>query len=202
MLGIKEDRLISIPLINHLQECAEIERLIYDNQFRKRCQTNHLGDPITALNFVWYGRSMELLTILLQRAILGTESFLRGAVLLELVQRKQTNSKTRDYITDPFMLNGGGTANNYYNKLPALIDKSYSLQRVNPKLWVDVKNFYKETRNPLFHGHLLNTNDPESLKPYLTIIKNIFGWIDGWFTDRVGSIMPVQIKRFWPDTKK
>lgn len=76
--GIKEPRLINVSLVNHLQECAEIERLIHDEGFCQGCKTNRHGEAIVALDFEWYRRSLDLLTVLLQRAILGTESFLSG----------------------------------------------------------------------------------------------------------------------------
>ncbi len=49
-LGIKELPLTNVPLINHLQECAESYRLINDEVFCLLCKHNRIGEPITALN--------------------------------------------------------------------------------------------------------------------------------------------------------
>lgn len=188
---------INIPPINHLQECAETYRLINNDIFCEKCRQNKIGEPIIALNFEWYGRAEELLTMLLQRAVLGTESFLSCIVLQELAQRGLITEKTREQILNPFSLKGKGTADNYYNRLPGLVSPDYSLKNVDPALWNDVWIFYGETRNKIFHGYLLNSRDPKALLPYFEILKRLFLWIDGWYEDKVGTIMPIQIKRHW-----
>lgn len=198
-IRIKELPLTNVPLINHLQECAESYRLVKDESFCLRCKQNRIGEPITALNFDWYGRTSELLTMLLQRAVLGTESFVSCIVLQEIVQRGLVTGKTRDQVVNPFSLGGNGTAYNYYNRLPALLDPSYSLKDSDPTLWAEVQFFYKETRNKIFHGYQLNSKDPRILQPYFELIRRLFLWMDTWFEDQVGTIMPIQIKRYWPE---
>jgi len=198
-IGIRKERLINVPAINHLQECAEIHRLIHSQEFCLLCKENPVGKPIPALHFEWYGRTSELLTILLQRSILGTESFLSFAVLNQQAQRGLVIDKTmRENFLNPFSLGRGGTADNYYNKLPALLDPSISLKVADPKLWEEVRVFYKETRNKIFHGFLLNTNDAEVLYPYIDMIRRIFLWIDTWFEDTTGTILRIEITRLWP----
>lgn len=189
---------VNIPPINHLQECAESYRLISNDTFCEQCRQNKVGEPIVALNFEWYGQAEDLLTILLQRAVLGTESFLSCIVLQELVQRGLTTEKTREQILNPFSLKGKGTADNYYNRLPALVATDYSLDKSDAALWKDVQIFYKDARNKIFHGYLLNSRDPKTLIPYFEILKRLFLWMDGWYEDKVGTIMPIQIKRYWP----
>ena len=198
-LGIKEQPFTNVPLINHLQECAESYRLIKDEEFCLKCKQNRIGEPITALNFDWYGRTSELLTILLQRAVLGSESFISGIVLHEIVQRGLVTENTREHILNPFSLGRGGTAENYFNNLPALVDPSYSLNKSDPVLWSEIHPFYKETRNKIFHGYQLNGNDPSVIQPYFELIRRLFMWMDSWFEDRMSTIMPIQIKRYWPE---
>ncbi len=155
--GIKESKLTNIPLISHLQECAEIERLIHLDEFCSQSTKKRRDQPITALSFDWYGRSLDLITLLLQRTILGTEAFISGVVLQEIVVRQLVTPKTREFVKNPFVLKGRGTADNFYNKLPAQIDSQLALEISDPALWSDVKEFYREVRNPLFHGYQLNT---------------------------------------------
>ncbi|MFN0279054.1 MAG: hypothetical protein ACKVRN_10690 [Pyrinomonadaceae bacterium] len=188
---------VNIPAVNHLEECAEYSRLIRDEEFCAQFKNTKLGVPIKALDFDWYGQPRELITIILQRAILGTESFVNCIVLQETVQRNLTNEKTRNYFLNPFSLRGQGTADNYYNKLPALVDPNYRLADCDSILWEEVQSFYKTTRNPIFHGNHINSDDPTVLQPHFDLIRRLFLWMDTWFVDRVGTIMPIDIKRYW-----
>lgn len=199
-LGIKKQPFTNIPLINHLQECAEIYRLIHDEEFQRKCRNASPTSPVTALNFDWYSWGDDLLTLLLQRAILGTESFLTGITLQEIVQRGLVSSKTRDFINNPFTL-GRGTADVYYNKLPAQVDPIYSLKVADKQLWREVQTFYREARNKVFHGYRLTSRDPAVLHPYFETLRRVFLWMDSWFEDHVGAALTVDIRRYWPDLK-
>lgn len=199
-LEIREAPFKNIAVINHLQECAEIYRLIHNEEFRQKCRSASPTNPVKILYFDWYSWSDDLLTLLLQRAVLGTESFLTSIVLQEIMQRGLATAKTREYIRNPFVL-GGGTADAYYNKLPAQIDPKISLSTADPELWLEVKAFYKDARNKIFHGYRLNSNDPVILQPYFEILRRLYLWMDSWFEDRLGGILPIVIRKYWPDVK-
>lgn len=115
------------------------------------------------------------------------------------MQRSLVTETTREHILNPFSIKGrGGTAEKYYNKLPALVDPSYSLKISDPVLWNEVQVFYNGTRNKIFHGYLLNTSDPKVLQPYFELFRRLFLWMDTWFEDKHDGILQIRIKRYWP----
>ena len=122
---------------------------------------------------------------MLQRAILGIESYIAGAVFIEAGRRglfvAAGGSKLVAKIRNPFLLGGRKTADNFYHLLPSEIDPQYSLKNRDHKLWEQVFLFYKETRNPLFHGKQISTTNPKAIVPQFEMIKSMYGWIESWF---------------------
>ena len=54
------------------------------------------------------------------------------------------------------------------------------LKSHNEKLWNTVQQFYREIRNPVFHGSQLTDVKPEPLRCAFRMFDNIFKWIDSW----------------------
>lgn len=121
----------------------------------------------------------EFITYFLQRSILGIESYLVGAVTIELAIRKKPSSIQKK-ASKPFSLGGRKACDNFYHRLPALIDESYSLKTFNNDLWANTILFYNEVRNPLFHGHNLHSININDLIITYDFLADIYEWIDLW----------------------
>jgi len=173
--GIK---LNNIPLINLRSEFMSYYKLLSDprfvEQFQKRPQ------PIRTPYFIWLDCPENLLTHFLQKAILGVESYLPGAVYYELGIIGSLKENI-EYVRNPFAIRGArGTANLYYNALPSLVDKAFSLKRCDEDLWAHIDAFYKEIRNPIFHGMQLEIVQINETLELFKLIAKIYVWIDSW----------------------
>lgn len=171
-------RLDNIPHINLRNEFAHYQALLQEKDFISKFRG--AVEPIETPYMVWYGMPDDLLSIILQRVILGVESYLPGAVFMELGYRGKLDRETLEYLRNPFALRGWGVVENYYHKLPALIDERYSLQNCDPDLFSKTKAFYKEVRNPLFHGQQVSDNDIIGVKRVFMHLMSIYAWIDRW----------------------
>jgi hypothetical protein len=122
----------------------------------------------------------DCLTLLLQRAILGLEAYIPSAVHLELMSRKRLNGEVRNYLQNPFDLKGSSAADKYYNSLPALFDKQYQLRVCDKSIWEETKVFYKELRNPIFHGYEIDYKDFDGVRKAFHHINKLYRWVDSW----------------------
>ncbi len=139
------------------------------------------GNGIKMPYMVWYSSPEELFTYLSQTSIIGVECYVTGAVYLAL-GRLGRLKKNIQYVKNPFSIPGkGGTAVKYYRLLPGLASEDITLPKANPKLWADVRIFYSEFRNPLFHGVQFSSKDPKNIISVFEILADIYEWIDSWY---------------------
>lgn len=129
---------------------------------------------------IWGGFGPSLLTFLLQRSILGLESYVTAAVLHTGSALGAINQRNVKLLDHPHNL-GGTTADVFFNRLPGLALEDLKLKTSDPELWKRVLKFYAQVRNPLFHGCQVTTSDPRELVPAFELIRDIYKWIDGWF---------------------
>ena len=172
--------LSNIPVINLRREFEEHLRLLETGQFRS--QLYDFSTPVDLPRLKWTGLPDDLLTMILQRAILGLESYVGAAVEYELTARQQLTEEKKKYLSNPFQLRGNGTADILFNRLPALVSESIQLAKVNPGLSERVREFYSAVRNPLFHGYQLSCATPDQVLAALVLIAAIYEWIDSWYT--------------------
>ncbi len=182
----KENRLglNNIPLINLLQEFSSYYQNLHDEKFCS--QFIPWDKPIVVSPImIWHGLPQILLTLMLQRAVLGIESYVAGAVFIEAGERglftAPGGSKLLAKIRNPFLLGGRKTVVNFYHLLPSEIDPSFSLKHCNKDLWDEAFQFYQETRNPLFHGKQISTTNPRAIIPQFEMIKSMYDWMASWF---------------------
>jgi hypothetical protein len=170
--------LSNIPHINLRNEFARYYNALKDDDFI--AQFEGAGRLIRTPYMIWSGMPDDLITIILQRAILGVESYLRTSVFIEVYERGLFENQNINLIKNPFGLRGKGTVDNFYHRLPSLIDKKYSLKLYNNELFLKTVIFYKEVRNPIFHGHNLSQRDIRGLKSVFDYLAEIYAWIDSW----------------------
>jgi hypothetical protein len=120
---------------------------------------------------------------MLQRSILSVESCVSAAVQYQLIAKGLFTPEMAAALNDPVGLpgKGRGMAETFYNKLPAQVDEKLRLEIMEPELWDAVKRFYKEVRNPLFHGYQLAGVNVAGTLEALTMIQRIYVWMDSWW---------------------
>ncbi len=142
-----------------------------------------LKPPIHAIEapmFVWLGMPDDLMTLLLQRAILGVESYLPAALMHTSARLGVASKELFAKLHDPFSLGGRTVVSNLYHRMPALVHPELSLQYLDQELYNKNLLFYKSIRNPLFHGKQLHDTRIDALRNAFDHIALIYEWIDYW----------------------
>src|SRR5436190_9469514 len=142
-------KLANIPLWNLLEEFFRLRTTLASEDFRD--QLREAGaKPVRTPLFDWHGQADDLLSMIVQRAVLGVEAYISAAVWSEIGPRR---TELNELIGNPFkIVRGSGTALSYYHHLPSLLSATLSLRDSKPELWKRVEDFYRDVRNPLFHG--------------------------------------------------
>jgi hypothetical protein len=140
------------------------------------------AEPFRTRLLIWGGMPEDLLTLILQRIILGAESYVPIAVWMELGGSGRLTPELNKVVRNPFLLKlqRRGTAYRYYNKVPSLLDPALALERANPALWEDVSEFYAKVRNKILHGYQIGANRPEALYQSLDMFVEVYEWVDSW----------------------
>jgi len=174
-------KLSNLPLFNIRLDFNSLLALFRSETFRKQFR----GDegkviPVKTHYFTWHGRPNTLLTYLLRDAIVGLECAVSGAVLLEASMLGKITPRISDAIKDPFSLKQHGTAACVYVGLPGLVDPSFSLDIAKPDLWKQVRTFYREIRNPIFHAYEVEGNDPDPIWECFELLWEVYQWLNSW----------------------
>jgi len=171
-------KLSNIPLINLRMNFHNLFLTICSKKFYD--QVNDSSKPIELPLMIWGGMPDALFTLLLQQILTGAESYISGAIFTECGERGILNDEIMKKINNPFLLGGHSTVNNFYNKLPALVDSRLELKKQNIALWNQVVQFYKEIRNPIFHGNEIRSQHIEGIYSSFVLIAEVYDWIDSW----------------------
>ncbi len=172
----------NIPLLNLRQEFAIWNRWIRSGKLAEQLTQKGELQLIHTPVLIWGGMSHDLLTLILQRTILGAESYIPFAVWAELGKTGRLTTELNAAIRNPFSIktNRRGTAVRYYNLVPALLDPKHALETTNPALWDDVHEFYATVRNKILHGNQIGTSRAEVLHPIFEMFKAVYEWVDVW----------------------
>jgi len=168
----------NIPIVNIQEEFLAHKALLGDDEFRKKLL--NVRDPVETPYLIWKGLPRNLLTYFLQRAILGLEAYVSAAAAWEAKARGLFTDELGQKMEDPFRLRGQGTADVFYNRLPGLLDPGYALERYDRHLWETTRQFYKEIRNPLFHGYQLCRPEAEQVSEAVALLDSVQAWIETW----------------------
>jgi hypothetical protein len=167
----------NIPVVNLRNEFRIHLGLFRDPLFLKQFRLG--GQPIETPYVIWLGTPSAMLTLLLQRAVSGIEAWVIHAVWEHLapVGKLHENSK---FLRNPGSLPGAGMAAKIYCRLPALASAEYAMSRNDPELWERTQAFYREVRNPLMHGHEIDSDCVDQVAVAYEHIYQLHKWADKW----------------------
>jgi hypothetical protein len=170
---------INVPIINLRKEFFQHHDLIHSEEFM--CAAFNSTVPVQLPSMLWSGLPNDLFTLMTQRAISGLEASIVAAAEYELLKAGRLTPDIQDSLDDPFSLRGSAVKV-LYDKVPELVSKDVMLSNINPELYEKTRSFYKEIRNPIFHGNQLVCTY-ESY-PVLTNVyehmRLLHSWIDEW----------------------
>lgn len=192
--------LTNIPLINVRLEFNKHHWLLAHPEFRKQFCRGGKVQPIQTPYLIWTGMPTGLLTLFLQRAFVGIEAYVVGAAYLEIGKREVNRLKQAlERLRNPFGLGGRGVADNYYNRIPRLVDDKYALRASNPQLWESTVVLYSEVRNPVFHGYEIDSDSSTGVLSVFDHLADIYRWIDSWCD--LDGIMPGASRALRPNPR-
>jgi hypothetical protein len=171
----------NLPIVNARTEFDHHLKLLRNSEFRESLHA--ILNPVVLPEITWRGLPYGALTFMLQRAILSLEACVGAAVDGELRKRKVPTAEEEEWLRDPNKIPGQrGMAQMFYNNLPGLVDPAFQLQVVDPALWRNVYRFYREVRNPLFHGDQLSIGPSEPVLEIFEMLNTVYSWMDLWWT--------------------
>lgn len=130
---------------------------------------------------IWGGMPADFLTLIVQRAILGIEAYLPGAVYVQAGLRGKLTKELAQKLQNPFRFkHGAGTVKSFYDLLPSALDRKISLRVSHPGLRKRTARFYAEIRNPLFHGKQISSINPVPVRKAFDLLARLYEWIDEW----------------------
>lgn len=185
----KDDDIFGLKLINIRIGRTRIEFNYYykfvSDKYAEEVVKPSFREPIRLPNMLWLGLPEDLFTLLIQRAILGIESYLRTSVMYQTAICGKLTPTLAEKLRNPFSFGGGGTVENFYHKLPAQIDSNLSLKIFNPDLYDRNILFYRNVRNPLFHGRQLSESNIPAIRATFNHLHKLYEWIDSWHPENL-----------------
>ena len=126
---------------------------------------------------ITYGEPDSYFTMVLRTTIVGIECALQSSALEELLFTNRLTEEIRHALRKP---STRSMVDSYYNKIPRYVSADAPLKVHNGPLWKKVEQFYREVRNPIFHGYQLRDVNAEALLGVFGMLDEIFRWIDSW----------------------
>lgn len=136
--------------------------------------------PIQTSVMTWHGMPADLFTLLLQRSILGVESYLSSALWYASHVLGVATSELAAKLRNPSAFGAKLLVSNIYHRMPEAVHPELSLRYQDQDLYERNLLFYKQVRNPIFHGKQLDSPNTEGLREAFGHLSQIFGWIDHW----------------------
>lgn len=171
--------LTNIPLLNLRMEFNAVFRFVHSTELEK--SLGPVIKPIRSPMMIWHGMPEDFLTLIVQRAILGMEAYLVGAVYVQAGLRGKLTKELAQKLQNPFRIKRGARAvESFYDLLPSALDRKISLRVFHPGLWKRTGRFYAEIRNPLFHGKQISDVNPVPVRKAFDFLARLYEWIDDW----------------------
>jgi hypothetical protein len=172
----------NVPLINVRTEFEQYLRLFRNAGFKQAVFGCRLR-PVRLPSLTWNGLPNQLLTLMVQRTIVGLECYVAAAVEYELSRRGTVPPEVVSSLNDPLSL-ARSAAVAMYDKLPELVDASFKLSVRRAALFAEMKAFYKAVRNPIFQGGQIGVSgdDYDHVASAFELMADVYDWIDSWYT--------------------
>ncbi len=174
--------LSNVPVVNLRTKFEEYLRIFRSPDFKQtifNCGMSSAHLP----NLSWHGLPNDLLTLMLQRTVVGLECYVSSGAEYELSKRGCLTQDLERQIRNPFLLDRSGVVA-FYEKLPQLVDVSLGLRAQSSKIFDDLASFYKSVRNPIFHGGLLafSGDNYDRVASAFELFARVYDWINSWYT--------------------
>jgi hypothetical protein len=169
----------NIPLINLRMEFNRTYAFIH-SQEADTCLKPPI-EPVRAPMFIWGGMPDDLMTLLLQRAILGVEAYLPGALIHTSAILGNLSSTLSAKLKNPFAFGARSAVANIYHHAPASVHPELSLRHLDEDLYQRTVQFYRLVRNPIFHGKQIHDADISHVRNAFDHVARIYEWIDYWY---------------------
>lgn len=169
----------NIPTMNLRLEFNDTYRFVFSVQAEQAL--NGPVHPVRTPMFIWGGMPEDLFTLLLQRAVLGVEAYLPGALMHAAAQLGVASKELFAKLHDPFSFGARSAATNIFHRMPAAVHEELSLKHLDQVLYEATVRFYREVRNPLFHGGQLESHTSiASIRGAFEHLASLYEWIDHW----------------------
>jgi hypothetical protein len=166
----------NIPTLNLRAQYAHDRAMVFADGLAENLHAWKFGQGNVSVN---YADPDSYFTILLRTTTVGIECTLQNLAIEELLFSNRLTEDVRQAIRHPSRL-AKSMADAYYNKIPKYVTEDAPLKVYDDKQWNLVHQFYREIRNPLFHGSQLMDVKAESLRSAFVMFDGIFKWIDTW----------------------
>jgi len=172
-------KLENIPLINLRMEFNRTYAFIHSQEAE-----TYLKSPINPIRvsmFIWGGMPDDLMTLLLQRSIVGVEAYLPSALIHTSAILGNLSSTLSAKLRNPFEFGARSAVENIYHRAPAAVHPKLSLRYIDQDLYERNVQFYRFVRNPIFHGNQIHGADIVHVRSAFDHIAQIYEWIDYWY---------------------
>ncbi len=169
----------NIPSINLRLEFDQTLEFVNSEAFSEGLKKSFT--LIEAPLFYWKGHSNDLVTLLLQRAILGVESYLPSALWNVHNIIKHPDHDLIAKLKNPASFGAKSMATNIYHRMPEAIHPELSLKYLDPEIYENTLKLYSKVRNPIFHGKQVSDPSASQVKQCFEQIRLIYSWIDHWY---------------------
>lgn len=137
--------------------------------------------PIRTRLFIWGGMPEDLMTLVLQRAILGIEAYLPGALMLTSAVLGNVSKELIAKLKNPFSFGSKSAVENIYHHMPSAVHPELSLRNLDEALYKRNVVFYRKVRNPIFHGQQVSQPSISSMCEAFLHLAHLYEWIDYWY---------------------
>lgn len=169
----------NIPLINLRIEFDKTYAFIYSAE-AEACLKPSIKAIQTPM-LIWRGMPEDLMTLLLQRAVLGIEAYLHGALLHTSAILGNISAELVTKLKNPFSFGSKSAVANIYHNMPAAVHEELSLKHFDGELYKSTVTFYRLVRNPIFHGNQLDQPEISSIRKAFSHLARLYEWIDYWY---------------------
>jgi hypothetical protein len=166
----------NIPTMNLRFQYAHDREIVFAESLAERLHAWKFGQGDVTVTYADPG---SYFTTLLRTTIVGIECTLQNSTVEELLFSNRLTEELRHAIRHPNTL-ARSMADAHYNKIPYYANANAPLKSYDTGLWNMVQRFYREIRNPIFHGFQLADVKPEPLLSTFRMFDEIFKWIDSW----------------------